>query len=122
MLWTQALIAFVAVASIVLGAEEIKEKIDTADSSPPTEGKDESKVLQERGDIQQTYKPNPQKKSGGAQESVGIPVNAHPPINHLLIPPPGLKRNPGPPPGLQRHKELPNQPIYKTSNQILLHR
>ncbi|GFY40037.1 ZP domain-containing protein [Trichonephila inaurata madagascariensis] len=122
MLWTQALVAAIAVASMVLGAEEIKEKIDVAfpeDSAPPTEGKDESKVLQERGDIQQTYKPNPQKKSGGAQESVGIPVPAHPPINHLLIPPPGLKRNPGPPPNLPRGKDLPG-PIYKTSNQILL--
>lgn len=106
---------------MVLGAEEIKEKIDAAyldNPPPPSEGKDDSKVLQERGDIQQTYKPNNQKKSGGPQESVGIPVPAHPPINHLLIPPPGLIRNPGPPPNLQR-KDLPGQHVYKTSNQIL---
>ncbi|GIY25731.1 ZP domain-containing protein [Caerostris extrusa] len=105
---------------MVLGAEEIKEKIDTVEPSQPTDTKDDSKVLQERGDTQQNYKPNPQKKSGGAQESISIPVPAHPPINHLLIPPPGLIRNPGPPPNVQRNKDLPNQPVYKTSNQILL--
>ncbi|XP_015911955.1 uncharacterized protein [Parasteatoda tepidariorum] len=120
MLWTQALVASMAIISLVLGADEIKEKIDLEHSediaTSPEE--DKTKVFQERGDIQQTFKTKQQKKSGGGQESVVIPVPAAPPLNHILIPPPNLVRNPGPPPPpSQQRKEVHHS--YKTSNQIL---
>ncbi|XP_054719425.1 uncharacterized protein LOC129228994 [Uloborus diversus] len=105
------------VTKLVLAGEEAIEDSDVEhddESLSYLDEEDETKVLQERGD--QPFK----KKSGGPQESVGIPVPAPSQGNHLLIPPPGLKRNPGPPPNQQRIKDTAGQHVYKTSNQILL--
>lgn len=120
MLWTQAVIAAIAAIGLVLAAEEVNENIDTDDyeqQSEPIVPEDDEKVLQERGDTPQSYKPIPPKKSGGPQESVAISVPASPPVSHLLIPPPGLKRAQALP--QHRNKENPGQHAYQTSNQIL---
>lgn len=102
-----------------MASEEISDKIDdepVEDAEEVSEDDEEAQVIQDRKDIH-SHSSNPPRKSGGPQESVGIPVPAGPPINHLLNPPPSLKRNPGSP--QQRNKEAPPQHVYKTSNQIL---
>ncbi|XP_035209892.1 uncharacterized protein LOC118184338 [Stegodyphus dumicola] len=122
MLWSQAIVAIIAVLMLSLAAEEVQENANLEhpeDPPPVSDDADETQVIQDRGDTHQTYKSHAQKKNGIAQESVGIPVPANPPKNHLLLPPPGIKRNPGLLQIQQRNKDLPSQHVYKTSNQIL---
>ena len=114
------MLTFLSLFQLVLASEEISEKIDDENYEDIEETSDaedeEAKLIQDRKDIH-SHKSGSPRKSGGSQETVGIPVNAPPPVNHLLAPPPGSKRNQGLP--QQRNKESQPQHVYKTSNQIL---